>query len=296
MTANLGKVTIVGAGLMGAQIGAEYALGGHDVLLVAPTTTSTASASRRATEALRILVDQSLCTEGEARAAVDRIATATSIELACRGSRIVVESVRESFESKAAVLRAIGLSAPDAIVASNTSSLSISELGLASGIERRLIGTHYWNPPVLMPLVELVPGRFTDGEVLDEMRRVLTSIGKDPVTVSDVPGFVWNRLQFALLREAASLVARGAVDAPTLDRIVREGLGRRWSLVGPFETMALGGRDTFLAIATQLFPELASATDGHELEAVPLPDTGALAARVAVRDAALGAWRRRVSP
>lgn len=293
MTSGPARVAIVGAGLMGAQIGAEYALGGYDVLLVARTTTSTMMASSRATEALRFLAGHGLCTEGQARAAIDRIRTATSIEHACRDATVIVESVTESFEPKVAALRAIRIAAPEAIVASNTSSLSIGDLGRAAGIERRFIGTHYWNPPILMPLVELVPSALTDATVVDDVRSILRSIGKDPVVVRDMPGFVWNRLQFALLREAASLVAGGAVDAATLDRIVRDGLGRRWSLIGPFEAMALGGRETFLAIAAQLFPELATGTDTHDLESVPLADRDTLAGRAVARDAALAEWRIR---
>jgi len=103
------------------------------------------------------------------------------------------------------------------------------------------------------------------------MSRTLTSLGKRPVVVGDVPGFVWNRLQFAVLREAAWLVATGAAAPESIDTIVRFGLARRWSVVGPFETMALGGRNTFMNVARLLFPRLCVHQDVKDLELIVLP-------------------------
>lgn len=171
----------------------------------------------------------------------------------------MVESVAEDFKVKVLMLRRIASLAGHASVTSNTSSLSISELGRASDLGERLIGTHYWNPPILMPLVEVILGESTDRLLSSAVVQFLRDSGKEPVLVPDIPGFVWNRLLFALLREAARLVHERQVSPETIDVIMRKGLGRRWSLLGPFEAMALGGRDTFIAVARQLFPQIAAA-------------------------------------
>lgn len=125
-----------------------------------------------------------------------------------------------------------------------------------------------------MPLVELIPSTMTRHDVTDRMARVLREIGKRPVIVGDVPGFVWNRLQFALLREAARLVADGVTDAGTIDEIVRDGLARRWVALGPFEVMAVGGPRTFATVARWLFPHLSADTDADALESVGARTSG----------------------
>ncbi|MFN2521122.1 MAG: 3-hydroxyacyl-CoA dehydrogenase family protein [Candidatus Limnocylindria bacterium] len=288
-----GIVAIAGAGRMGAQIGAEYALAGHPTILITRTGGTGDRALEQATAAIRLLVDEGLATEKDARAAVGRLATATDLSGACLGAEIVVESVAEDFEAKVTVLTAAGGAAPDAILATNTSSLSIGALGDAAGVADRLIGTHYWNPPTLMPLVEVVSGPKTATTVRDRMLETLRRLGKDPVLVTDAPGFVWNRLQFALLREAAALVADGVVSASDLDRIVARGLARRWSLVGPFDTMDLGGRETFLAIARGLFRELSDGTSVDDLAHVPASGLNRLAELARERDRGLAELRRR---
>lgn len=293
MSGTAEAVAIVGAGRMGAQIGAEYALAAHPTILVTRAKATGDQALSQATAAIRFLADQGLVTETDARSAVGRLRTATDLRAACAGAEIVVESVAEDFEAKVLVLRTAGAATPGAILATNTSSLSVGALGDAAGVAERLIGTHYWNPPTLMPLVEVVPGPRTAANVRDRMLAVLRGLGKEPVVVSDVPGFVWNRLQFALLREAASLVGSGVVSAPDLDRIVTRGLARRWSLIGPFDTMALGGHDTFIAIARQLFGELANGTSVDDLAALPDPGPAALAGLAQERDRRLAELRKR---
>ncbi len=283
------RVTIVGAGLMGAQIGAEYTLGGHTVTLVTSSQASAGQALERANRALRFLAESGLAGEDQVRSARQRLRTSTDVAEACRGATIVLESLPENFETKVAILRPAVSSAPEAIIASNTSSLSITKLGAALQAPERVIGTHYWNPPSLMPLVEVVPGSSTAQQVTERVVGLLKSLGKEPVLVADVTGFVWNRLQLALLREAVSIVREGITDAGTVDLILRRGLGRRWSIIGPFETMALGGPKTFATVARILFPYLARDLDPDELLKVKLPEASDEARRR--RDRALARWR-----
>jgi 3-hydroxybutyryl-CoA dehydrogenase len=153
---------------------------------------------------------------------------------------------------------------PDAVVATNTSSLDIGLLGEEIGAPTRVIGVHYLNPPYLNPLVELIPGAATSTDTTDHMLGVLAELGKQPILIRRaVPGFAWNRLQFALLREAVHLVESGVVTASEIDLIMQLGLGRRWRAVGPLKSVVLGGVDTFVSAAPRI---LESLSDLHQLD------------------------------
>jgi 3-hydroxybutyryl-CoA dehydrogenase len=250
------RVTIVGAGLMGAQIGCEYALGGHEATLVARNLDR---ARERVEEALSMAARVGLASEDEVVAAQARVRFTT--DPGEGGCDLAVESLPEDLELKAGLLQKVATGSPDAILASNTSSLSISDLGEAVGAGERTIGTHYWNPPLLSPLVETIPGARTDRRVVECVVRILEAVGKRPVLVErEVPGFIWNRLQMALLRESVWLVEAGVASPETVDEVVRSGLARRWRHVGPFQAIALGGIETWERAAANLLPELSTAT------------------------------------
>lgn len=287
------RVAVLGAGLMGAQIGAEYALAGHPVTLLTRSNASANDAVARARRALRYLAEQRLASAEAVAAAEDRLAPATDVGLACAEADVIVESLPEDLAAKAPALRVAAGAAPRAIIASNTSSIPIAEIGAAAGAPERTIGTHYWNPPTLMPLVEVIPSEATSAAVRSRVIAMLEAMGKEPVVVKDVIGFVWNRLQFALLREAVRLATAGVADPATIDRIMRRGLARRWQLIGPFETMTLGGPRTFATIARLLFPEIEAHLDPDAILGVALPPSADLAGRAGRRDAALAELLRR---
>jgi 3-hydroxybutyryl-CoA dehydrogenase len=257
-------VVVVGAGLMGAQIGLEYALAGHPTTLVNRTRESAERAMNRAAEAAELLHAADLISAQDAGNALALLASSSDIEGSTGNAALIVESIAEDFTAKAEVLRKVAAQNAASIIATNTSSIPVTNLGDASGTSRRLVGTHYWNPPTLMPLVELVPGHDTDPTVVSTMRATLEQAGKRPIIAPDIPGFIWNRLQFALLREAVGLVTRYGIAPEAIDKIVRDGLGRRWNAVGPFETMALGGPETFAVVARWLLPHLISDLDPEE--------------------------------
>ena len=250
------RVAVVGAGLMGAQIGCEYALGGHEAALLARRVEPV---SGRVDQAFATIERYDLRTRDETDAARARVTIVESLDAFDDPVDLVVESVAEDFALKVDVLGRAAELFPAAVLATNTSSLSVTRLGEALGAGQRTLGTHYFNPPLLMPLVELVAGDDTAEEALDGLDRVLRDVGKRPVRVRDVPGFAWNRLQLALLREAVWLVEHGVATPETVDEIVRSGLARRWRLTGPFETVALGGAETFERVAANLFPVLSDA-------------------------------------
>ncbi|MEV0390004.1 3-hydroxyacyl-CoA dehydrogenase NAD-binding domain-containing protein [Nonomuraea sp. NPDC050643] len=176
---------------------------------------------------------------------------------------LAVESIAEDAGAKRDVLaRAEALVAEDGIVTTNTSSLRLADL--AGGLARpeRFAGWHWFNPAELVPLVEVVGGPRTAPETLEHLTALSERIGKRPVTVRrDVPGFVANRLQYALLREAYALVEAGICTVADVDRAVVDGLGARWAAIGPFATMDAAGLDVHEAVVEQLFPVLSRRTD-----------------------------------
>lgn len=246
------RVLVLGAGLMGAQIGVEYLCGGHDVTF---TARDAAALRRRVDEGLALAERLGLDPGRAMRSFAAPGHTGDDFD-------VVVESLPEDVELKVSLLRPLAAAMPGAILATNTSSLSVDALGNAVGAPDRTIGAHYWNPPLLMPPVEVIPGRATDPDVTARTTATLSALGKLPVLVRrDVPGFVWNRLQLAVMREALWLVDNEVVSPEAVDTLVREGLARRWRQVGPFAAAALGGASTWLTVGANLLPELSREQD-----------------------------------
>ena len=187
----------------------------------------------------------------------------TSLDDALEGAELVVETIVEEAEPKRAVLaRAEELAAPQAILTTNTSSLRLSEVASALTHRDRFAGLHFLNPPELVEVVEVVGADETAPASIRTLATWMDELGKVPVLVRrDVPGFVVNRLQYALLREAYALVDDGVCSFADVDRAVTYGLGARWAAIGPFETMDLAGLDVHAAVAENLWPELSNTTE-----------------------------------
>ncbi len=283
------KVVILGPGLMGAQIACEYALGGHEAVVLARRPDV---ARERIDRGFASALEHYLASAEQIAEARTRLTIVTD-PAAARDARIIVESVVEELAQKAAALAPVMAVAPEAIVASNTSSIPITAIGEATGAPERTVGAHYWNPPLLMPLVEVIRGEATTDDVVNFVMETVEGLGKRPVLVErDVPGFVWNRLQLALLREAVWIVERGVASPEVVDEIVRDGLARRWRYTGPFQTAALGGASTFERVAGNLWPVLSrsrSLTDLRQWLDEAEATTAPLKAR---RDAGLAAELR----
>jgi 3-hydroxybutyryl-CoA dehydrogenase len=254
------RVLVLGAGLMGSQIACELALAGHDVTAVGR---SRDRLSARIDDAFETAARHGLASNAEARS---RIAVSAGDSWHDERFDLVLESAPEDFDLKVSLLQAAIASSPAAILATNTSSFSITELGRAVGAPERIVGTHFWNPPLLMPLVEVVSGEETPPQLVEQMADIIRRLGKTPVLVQrDVPGFIWNRLQMAMLREALWIVENGVATPDTVDLVVRDGVARRAHHTGPFETVALGGVPVWSAVAANLFPELSTAEAPGEL-------------------------------
>lgn len=249
---------IVGGGLMGAGIAAKFALAGHLTIVLE------ASASRRTTipdviaGILGELRSAQAITTGESTAALDRIRLVDDVA-ALAPARLVIEAIPEVLAAKEVLYRELEtVVAPDALLASNTSGFLPDALSAGLAHPERFLITHFWNPPHAIPLVEVVPGTRTAPAMVEQAVAVLREIGSEPVVLRKaIPGFIGNRLQFALLREALHLVHAGVADPETIDTVMKASLGRRYAVAGPFESADLGGLDTILQVATHLMPELA---------------------------------------
>jgi 3-hydroxybutyryl-CoA dehydrogenase len=256
-------VVVIGAGRMGTQIGVGFALSGHPVHFC---VRSPGRAQESVSATLSELVQDGLATAAEAGEASSRTRCWPGLDAAPPDAGLVVESVTEHLAAKADVLRAAAQHCADAVLASNTSSLRISDLAMAIGEPGRMMGMHFWHPPLYMPLVELVATKTTESLVAERARRMVTGAGWTPVTAhGDVPGFIWNRLQCAVLREALWLLGQGVCGPEDIDLVARLGLARRWQVTGPMAAVHLGGIDTWNAVAANLFPELSATQQAPDL-------------------------------
>ena len=238
-------MAVVGAGTMGVGIARVFAEAGASVRLYARRESSLEAARERL---------------GESAA---RMRLTTSADEALEGAELVVETIVEDPEPKRAILaRGEELASSEAILTTNTSSLPLSELAGVLRRPERFAGLHFLNPPELVELVEVVGGERTAPETLETLADWMERLGKSPVVLRrDVPGFVVNRLQYALLREAYALVDAGVCTFADVDRAVTHGLGARWAAIGPFETMDLAGLDVHAAVARNLWPQLSSQSE-----------------------------------
>lgn len=256
------SMACVGAGTMGAGIALAFALGGSAATMVARRQPTLDAAWRRIEESVTLLTEADRVPDAEREAILGRIAGTTDLDGACLGTDLVVEAVAEDVTAKRMLYRAIEPQlGPSTVLGTCTSSLPLAEL--ASGLSRpeQFIGYHWFNPPELVGLVEIVPAAQTAAAVTDRVEAFSLAIGKQPVRVAaDVPGFIANRLQYALIREAYHLVAAGVCTPADVDRVVTSGLGPRWAAIGPFLSVDLAGLDVHRAVAEQLFPRLAAGT------------------------------------
>jgi 3-hydroxybutyryl-CoA dehydrogenase len=176
---------------------------------------------------------------------------------------MVVEAAPEDLELKRGIFAELAEVADgDAILASNTSVIRVGEIAAGQAAANRIVGTHWWNPPYLVPLVEVIEHGATDQGVVARTMTMLTAAGKTPVHVRrDIPGFVGNRLQHAMWREALALLDAGVCDPETIDTVVRSGFGARLAAIGPIENADLVGLDLTEAIHTYLLPHLDASTE-----------------------------------
>lgn len=257
---------VLGAGLMGVGIATHFIRHGHEVLLYDPDPQRRVEAPAVASGILAELSDVGQFDNGVRDAALARLRVTGELNDVAR-ARLLIEAIPERLELKHALYEQLeGLIADDAVIASNTSGLPPDELAARMTHPQRLLIAHFWHPPHLIPLVEIVPGRATDPRHLAAVQALLGEMALEAVLLERAaPGFVGNRLQFAVLREALHIVHSGIASAEVVDQVMRASLGRRYAMVGPLEAADMTGLATVADIARHLFPELAT---GDEMMAL----------------------------
>jgi 3-hydroxybutyryl-CoA dehydrogenase len=263
-----GRVVVLGAGTMGARIALFLALAGLDVCATArrPDTLRQAAATIRSAWYGRSPADLHEAgteTEAHLEEVLARISFTTDGDRELARADLVIETIAENLTDKLALLARIGaVVRPEAILTTNTSSLDLTALAGAIARPGRFAGLHWFNPADLVALVEIVPAQATEVSTVRTLERWMTELGKTPVVLRRaVPGFVANRLQYALLREAYALVAAGVCTWEEADLTVTSCLGPRWAALGPLQCMDLAGLDVHLAVARALFPDLSTDTE-----------------------------------
>ena len=244
------RIGIVGAGLMGHGIAQVFALHGHEVAVY--------DAVPEALATLRQRIERNLADLGQDTAAASRVTGVATLAEAVGDADIVIEAALEKLELKQEIFAELEKLAPrHALLASNTSVIPIGLIAARVASKDRVLGTHWWNPPWLVPLVEVIETEGTAPESVAAMMTLLRALGKTVVHVrKDVPGFIGNRLQHALWREAIALVQNGVCDAETVDTVVKAGFGRRLAVLGPLENADLVGTDLTLDIHRTVLPDL----------------------------------------
>jgi 3-hydroxybutyryl-CoA dehydrogenase len=250
------NIAVLGAGLMGHGIAQVFAAFGHSVVISDPDRDALANVRKR--------MEANLRTMGKAPEPVlTNVTVAAQVTAAVEFADIVVEAAPERLDLKRKIFSEAAASAPShAIFASNTSVIPITHIGeeLPPAARARLVGTHWWNPPYLVPLVEVVRTEYTHPGVFEQMFDLLCRVGKRPVKVHrDITGFIGNRLQYALWREAFSLIESGVCDAETIDTVVKNGFGMRFPVLGPMENADLIGLELARDIYGIVVPDLSCA-------------------------------------
>ncbi|MFM0730216.1 3-hydroxyacyl-CoA dehydrogenase family protein [Paraburkholderia sediminicola] len=263
---NKAVIGVVGTGLMGVGIATQSALHGHRTIVHDVDPARLASVAPKAEAVLDELIDAGRIDHAAKQSALARIETHAQLDVMA-SAQFVIEAIPEVLELKHRLYASLAsLMADDAILASNTSGFPPDQLVAPLRAKERFLIAHFWNPPHMIPLVEVVPGTATAPEVTEQTAALMSAIGMEPVVLAKaIPGFVGNRLQFAVLREALNIVRSGAATPDVVDRVMKASLGRRWGIVGPLEGADMGGLDTFLDISTHLMPELAKDEDVLDL-------------------------------
>jgi len=248
---------------MGSGIALIFAARGYQVALLDSNQTALANAVGQVRRNLALLAQNGIGEEGDIEPALNRIKTTLEIKEAVCDTDYIIECAPENLALKQQIFCELDSLCPEeTILATNTSVMSITEIAATARRQERIIGAHFWNPPFLIPLVEVTKARNTAEHVVETTMSLFKEVGKHPVRVNkDVPGFVANRLQHALWREAVSIVEKGIADPATVDECIRYSFGLRLPVLGPMENIDMVGADLTLAIHDYILKHLESSPE-----------------------------------
>lgn len=255
------NIAVLGAGTMGHGIAQLYAMSGYQVMLYDINEATVAKGLEQIKTSLQHFAEVSLITADTIPSILANIHLTTSIQEAVSNASIITEAAPEILDLKYQLFSRIEeFATSEAIILSNTSSFAVETLAQGIKHKNRFLITHYFNPAQIVPLVEIVANPETSPEVISYIEHVMRVIGKEPVILQkDKPGFIANRLQAALIREALSLLNEGVATAKSIDTAITAGPGFRWAFIGPLETADFGGLDIWRNVLNNLAPTLDNA-------------------------------------
>lgn len=267
MAEPISNVAVLGAGIMGHGIAQVFAQSGKTVVLVDSVPRALESARKRIESSVQMLRQNGILSAAEANEALRHLTFTTQLEEAAGAAEIVFEAIPENLALKQQLIQKLDdICAPGAIFCSNSSAIPPTRLARASRNPERVVGTHFFNPAQLIPLVEVITSDRTAPAVLTRVMELLSAVGKKPIHVrKDLPGFIANRLQHALAREAISLVAQQVATPEDIDTVVKNSIALRLLFSGPVEQRDLNGLDTYLGITETLYPDLADMKEAPPL-------------------------------
>jgi len=254
----INHVALLGAGMVGYGLALHFAKAGCQVSLYSRTQQTLDKAVENIRANLPALLQGQASVEDEIEKIISRVKTTRNMDEAVAKAPIIIESVAEDLKVKQDLFKELDQMCPrDVILATNTSVISITAIAFKAKNRDRIVGTHFWFPPYLIPLVEVVKGKDTSDETMEITYQFMKKAGKHPIKcLKDVPGFVANRLQHALWREAISIVEKGIADAATVDDAVKQSFGIRIPVLGPIENADMVGLDLVLAIHNNVLQDL----------------------------------------
>ncbi|MBY0159344.1 3-hydroxyacyl-CoA dehydrogenase family protein [Cytobacillus oceanisediminis] len=257
------RIAVLGCGTMGHSIALNAAWAGLSVKMQGISDADLEQGWTNMLKKLEVMLNNGILSDSEAAQIQENIKMTVSVEEAVTDATFVIEAVPENIQLKIDLFKRLdALCAPDVILASNTSGLSPTEIASETVYPERTVVTHFWNPAHLIPLVEVVRGEKTGDEAVERSFQILKQMKKKPIEVKkEIPGFVGNRLQYALFREAQYLLEEGIASKEDIDDAVTYGIGRRLPVSGPLMTADMGGLDVFSAISDYLFQHLSSAEE-----------------------------------
>jgi 3-hydroxybutyryl-CoA dehydrogenase len=252
------KISVIGAGMMGHGIAQIFATQNYNVTLLDVRQDLLSKAIENVRSNLTLLVQKGIGDPKEIEPTIRRIKTTLDLKEAASEAQFIIEAASENLTLKQKIFQDLDSLCPsETILATNTSVIRITEIAQKARIKERILGTHFWFPPYLIPLVEVVKGEDTSDEAMELTYEFLKKAGKYPIKcLKDVPGFVANRLQHALWREAISIVENGIADAATVDDAVKNSFGIRLAVLGPIENADMAGLDLILAIHDTVLKDL----------------------------------------
>lgn len=263
----IGRIAIIGAGDMGHGLAVHFAAHELEVTLIDHRKSNIERAIERMENAASFLHERELV-ETDPSGLLNRIETTLDVETGVTDPELVIESVTEDLETKREVFeQLVPAASDDAVLASNTSGIPITEIAAATpDAADRIVGCHWWFPPYLLRPVEIIRGERTADETFDRLASLLETVDRDPIRVQrDVPGFVWNRIQFAVIRECLHLAENDVASLSDINRAIRDGYAVRTSAIGPLETVDINGVDLVETVATNLFPSLSDADEPQSI-------------------------------